>query len=695
MKNKGKWAILIVGVLLVSLVLVSNSVVACFYQTTTCEGEDVYQGDGGATEYWFWDLYPPAHYIDPGMETEWIITVAGGGGCSDYEHATITDNDAPAGWTTTIEMGDIYVGTFTYISGGGPVIKGDDIEGKEFYIGNNWDFDIVYKIQAPGGAMGGEHANMTCTVYLVGYVPENQHDYVYVHCEAIVNAVNQPIVIVLDPNGGDIYSSWSVIMWDAMSPIMPPEDLFFDILLSSDGGVTYPDTIAVDLSYPAPPFFFDWDTTAHPDDIDYRIQVIAFDGTNYGYDISDGDFAIDNYGPDPPTELTIYLGLTSNGEPSSKSIADNTDSPLERLQKDDSRGYVTQKGKTLQMETFDTATQNAPVESAELYVEYWVENDLYSGTNSVMWKLQTDITFTNTGIKPLPADMTAKVGKYDLYAQGVDTIDEIANLDIQFINNDGGIGENVSFDYIWIKFKASSNDLGLTWKHAYAPDFSHYRIYRSPDDISYAMVAETTAITWNDDGGKGVDLNNYFYKVYSVDLGGKEGDPTYTVGKYVTPVTSDWNMVSLPLKQQGDGSFGAALESLDGNYVSLQTFDAGHMKPWSHWHESKPSQMNRLTDMDHTNGYYINIQSSGHMKTLGILPSNEIISLKNGWNLVGYPSLLSLERDTALSSISGNYDAVMGMDPLTGKYIHLGPTNLMDPGNAYWIHVTSDCDLTI
>jgi hypothetical protein len=188
------------------------------------------------------------------------------------------------------------------------------------------------------------------------------------------------------------------------------------------------------------------------------------------------------------------------------------------------------------------------------------------------------------------------------------------------------------------------------------------------------------------------------------------------VGKYVTPVTSDWNMVSLPLKQQGDGSFGAALESLDGNYISLQTYDAGHMKPWSHWHDSKPSQMNRLTDMDHTNGYYINIQSSGHMKTLGmdhtngyyiniqssghmktlgILPSNEVISLKTGWNLVGYPSLQSTERDTALSSISGNYDAVMGMNPLTGKYIHLGPTDLMEPGNAYWIHVTTDCDLTI
>jgi hypothetical protein len=695
MKNKVKWAILIVGVLLVSLVLVSTSVIACFYQTTRCEGESCYQGDGGSTDYWFNDLIPPAHYVDPGVETQWVINVDGGGGCSDYEHATITDNDAPPGWTTTIEMGTIYVGSFTYISGGAPVNTGDDIEGQEFYIGNNWDFDIVYKIRPPGGAMGGEHANMTCTVYLVGYLPENQHDYVYVHCDTIVNAVNQPIVNLHVPNGGEITGALFPIFWDATSPIVPPDALTYDILLSSDGGVTYPETIASGLTFPDPACMFDWDTTAHPDGIEYRIQVVASDGTNLGFDLSDGDFSIDNYGPDPPTELTINFGLISDGEPTAKTPGDNTGSPLERLAKDDSRAYSVQKGKTLWLESFNTTTQNEPVESAMLYVEYWVENDLYSGTNSVMWKLQTDITFSSTGIKPLPTEITAKVGTYDLFAQGVDTLDEIANLDIQFINNDAGIGQNVSFDYIWVKIKASSNDLGLTWKPAYAPDFSHYRIYRSPDDVSYTQVGETHATTWNDDGGKGVDLNNYFYKVYSVDFGDHESEPTYTVGKYVTPVTSDWNLISLPLKQQGNGSFGAALESLDGNYISLQTYDMGQIRPWSHWRESKPSSMNRLTDMDHTNGYYIDIESSGHMKTLGILPSNEVISLKTGWNLVGYPSLQSMERDTALSSISGNYDAVMGMDPLTGKYIHLGPTDLMGPGNSYWIHVTTDCDLTI
>jgi hypothetical protein len=287
------------------------------------------------------------------------------------------------------------------------------------------------------------------------------------------------------------------------------------------------------------------------------------------------------------------------------------------------------------------------------------------------------------------------VKTYDLFAQGVDTIDEIMNLDIQFMNNDGAGGQNVSFDYVWVKINASTNDLGLTWEPAFAPDFSHYRVYRSPDDISYSMVGETHASAWNDDGAKGIDLNNYFYKVYSVDLGNNEGDPTHTVGKVVTPVTSGWNMMSLPLKQQRGGTVSSAFESIDGDYVAVQSYHAGDSRPWMHWHGSKPDPLNRLANIDHTHGYYIMLQSTGYQKTLGIVPLGEVISLKTGWNLIGYPNLTPMERDTALFSIAGNYDAVMQLNPLTGKYLHLGPTDMMYPGAGYWIHVTSDCDLTM
>ncbi|UCE39395.1 MAG: hypothetical protein JSW00_09290 [Thermoplasmata archaeon] len=693
MKHKSMWAILIVTGLLVSIAIVSFPAAACFTQYTKCDGREVRQGDGGGTDYWYNHLYPDKRDVDPGLSVEWIINIRGGGGCSGYEHATISDNDPPSGWVTEIEMGDINTGSFTYIDNGMPVTKGDDIEDREFKIGRSWNFDVIYRITAPGGASGGEFANMTCTVYVVGYSPENQHDYVYVHCEAVVVATNQPIILVMDPNGDRTCSSMTIIMWDVLFAIVPFDQLYFDIYLSSDGGVTYPDTLATGLNFPMPPFELPWDTTAHPDDINYRIMIEAFDGTNYGHDISDSNFAIDNYGPDPPTELKIHFGLVSDAEPTAKASGDNTGSPLERLAKDDSRGYIVPKQMTLEMETFNVTTQNEPVESAELYVEYWVENTGYSGISSVMWKLESEGTFHNTDITPQSSEMSPVLKTYDLYAQGVDTIDKIMNLDIMFWNTDGGEAQNVSFDYIWVKFKASSNDLGLTWEPATAPDFSHYRIYRSPDNSAFTQVGETHATAWNDDGDRGVDLSNYFYKVHAVDLGDHEGPPTYTVGKMVSPISGGWNMVSLPLEQLGGGSIDASLKSIEGNYISLQTYHAGYSRPWLHWHESKPGMLNTLTSMDHKSGYYVDVGSSGHLKTIGKVIAGESIPLKTGWNLIGFPSLISVDRDTALTSIAGLYDAVYGFDATAGKEKPILGTDMMDPGSSYWIHVTEDCVL--
>lgn len=687
MKDKGMWAMLIAPAIIVSLVLVSSPVIACFGQTTSCEGDSCYQGDGGATDYWYNDLYPPEHEVNPGETTTWIINVQGGGGCSDYEHCTVTDNTPPSGWTTTIKMGTIYTGSFTYVSGG-TVLEGDDIEGKEIYIGHSWNFDIIYNVTAPPDAIGGQRAEMICTVYLVGYLPENQHDYVFVHCTAKVIGPKPPSIWVLSPNGGEILNGTANITWGAFASSGKP--LEFDIFLSSDGGSTYPYTLVTGLGDAVR--YWLWDTTPYPDGLNYRIKIVTFDSVCYEQDISDDVFALDNYAPDPPSNLVIHLGLTTNALPSAKAIDDDTGSDLERIQENDTRGYQVSKGMTLSMETFNTITQNDPVESAMLYVKYWVNDTGYSGNNSVMWKLETDAIWSNTGIKPLDTEICSVLKSFDLYANGVDTIDKLANLDIQFMNDDGGSAQSVNFDYMWITFKASSNDLGLTWLPSPSPDIDHYVIYRSPDNSAYSWAGETSNTAWNDPG-TAVDLDRYFYRVHAVDTGGKEGIPTYVVAKYVSSLSNGRNLVSTPLVSQGDTSLGTVLQSIDGVYDNVWNYRSGNSKPWAHWQESKPSALNSLSDMDNMNGYYINVGSSDHLITIGRLPGGEIIPLKAGWNLIGYPSLDSELRDTALSSISGKYDYVYRFDPVSGREVKATPSEYMEPGNGYWIFANQNCNL--
>jgi hypothetical protein len=124
----GRKSIILTCIILISLLGASNLVVACFSQTTTCEGQSVSQGDGGATDYWYDNLYPPPHMVHLMEGSEWLINVHGGGGCSDYEHATITDDEAPTGWETTITMGTIHNGDFHYVPSHIPVLEGDYIE---------------------------------------------------------------------------------------------------------------------------------------------------------------------------------------------------------------------------------------------------------------------------------------------------------------------------------------------------------------------------------------------------------------------------------------------------------------------------------------------------------------------------------------------------------------------------------------
>jgi hypothetical protein len=692
MKDKRMWAIFIALTIVVSIVMLSNPVTACFTQITSCEGESVTQGDGGATDYWYDDLYPPEHLIDKGQSTEWIINVRGGGGCSAWEHCTVTDNTPPADWSTTIKMGTIYSGSFTYIVGGGSVNPGDYIENMEFYIGSSWNFDIIYNITSPATAPGGSRADMICTVNVVGYNPENQHDYVYVHCSAHIQGTKPPVITITSPVWSQTLTGTEDITWNAFTTF-PTPSWEFEIYLSDDLGVSYPYTLVTGYVDTAP-FSWPWDTTLWPDNNKYRLKIIGFDGSEIGYAYSD-NFTLENHAPDPPSNLVIHFGLPSNAEPTTKAPEDDTGSDLERLAVDDSRGYMVPKGKIMSLETFNTTIQENPITSAILFVEYFVNTSGYSGTGSILWKLETDSIWSDTGIQPLEPDVCVTIQTYDLYAQGVDTIEEITDLDIYFENNDGGIPQGVVFDCLWIAFEASPVDLGLTWTHSTSSDVDHYNIYKSTDNgLTFNPVGVTTYNLWKDPG-TAWDLNNYFYRVHGVDYLGKEGLPTYVVGKFVSSISSDWNLASTPLIQQASTSRSKVLTSIDGNYNNVWSYQAGETRLWPHWHDSKPGSFNSLTDIENEYCYYINGETSDDLITIGRLPESPTISLKAGWNLIGYPDLSSQERDTVLSSILIYLTDVYGYDPVEQREEELQSTDLMEPGNGYWIYVTEDCDLIL
>ncbi|MFC1800350.1 T9SS type A sorting domain-containing protein, partial [Candidatus Eisenbacteria bacterium] len=103
-----------------------------------------------------------------------------------------------------------------------------------------------------------------------------------------------PMVAVIQPNGGENYAvdSFFDIMWNATDNIGVTS---VDILLSSDGGATYPHTIATGESNDG---IFSWLVDVAPT-TQARVRVIAYDAAaNVGADESDADFTI--YDAEPP-----------------------------------------------------------------------------------------------------------------------------------------------------------------------------------------------------------------------------------------------------------------------------------------------------------------------------------------------------------------------------------------------------------
>jgi chitodextrinase len=254
----------------------------------------------------------------------------------------------------------------------------------------------------------------------------------------------------------------------------------------------------------------------------------------------------------------------------------------------------------------------------------------------------------------------------------------------------------------------SASDVKLTWEAssddgAGDDDVDGYTIYKSTTGISglYEYVDWIPAIgipaheyEWTDLGAGDGDWNNYFYIVRVKDIYGNEEQNDIKVGKYVQQLDAGWNLISVPFGQK-DTSRETVLQTLDGNYVSVQGYHAGKSRPWYNWHKDKPHQFNDVIAVDHKGSFYINMLAPDYLVTAGEVAIQTNIDLKAGWNLIGFSSLSEETVENALSSIAGNYNVVEYFDTAAGNEIRLQPNSLMYPGQGYWIHVTNNCVLTL
>jgi hypothetical protein len=172
---------------------------------------------------------------------------------------------------------------------------------------------------------------------------------------------------------------------------------------------------------------------------------------------------------------------------------------------------------------------------------------------------------------------------------------------------------------------------------------------------------------------------------------------TYAIG----PLDVGWNFVSAPL-MPGDTTVPDVLLDLDSDttWTMLQWFDAFGGGDWKMWAEFYPPALNELSAVDHKMGAWLYIPDAvalgdGFIKVAGSDPGVVTIDLRNGWNMVGYPSMTVR---SALATLPGAADMIAVFDPVEPYRIReetdLGSVD-MEPGHAYLVHVTADSIWTV
>jgi len=159
-----------------------------------------------------------------------------------------------------------------------------------------------------------------------------------------------------------------------------------------------------------------------------------------------------------------------------------------------------------------------------------------------------------------------------------------------------------------------------------------------------------------------------------------------------------WNLVSFNL-QPTSTTIADVLASIAGNYSWVYAWNA-IAQDWQSYDASAPPYANSLTSLDPTMGFWIKATTSDILTVEGTAPTNTNISLKTGWNLVGYPSMVAQGLPGVLTNNGvSSYLMVIAYeaadsdpwkinDPFGPPYIN--DLLQMTPGRGYWIDVTQD-----
>jgi hypothetical protein len=203
-----------------------------------------------------------------------------------------------------------------------------------------------------------------------------------------------------------------------------------------------------------------------------------------------------------------------------------------------------------------------------------------------------------------------------------------------------------------------------------------------PTGASYTRLATLPpGATSNLHAGAGVgDPFNHFYQVRVIDAGNRTAMAAQQAGKFTRFLAAGENLLSVPLEQAG-WNLGAVLQTVPWTRARAYLNDGGS----GLWLSSVVGKSGpTLTTLDLQLAVWVNVSTDAWWAVAGLVPSSTQMSLREGWNLIGYPGLQPRAIGDVLAGVSCR--TVEGYAPVAPYYLRqLLASDSMEPGGGYWV----------
>jgi hypothetical protein len=179
---------------------------------------------------------------------------------------------------------------------------------------------------------------------------------------------------------------------------------------------------------------------------------------------------------------------------------------------------------------------------------------------------------------------------------------------------------------------------------------------------------------------------------------------TYASASSAAPFTlslhKGLNLISLPLCLT-DNDIKEVFGPVEGSLRRVWSYgDDGQ------WQSYEPNAArNSLTRVDRSRGFWVDMHADAELTLYASECPPFALSLRKGWNLVGYPSLQARDIGDALASLGDALELAWGYDgrdaenPWRSYATTAAPWSnrllTMEPGRGYWLLVHRDCTWTL